>query len=194
MPPLATPCADRQPTGDDVPKPGAAAPRDHRKDTDMVQQTLKSPMDLLHFQLRTAMTMENDSLAALGELQKAARTAEIKQLFRHHAGETKEQIANLQQVFRLLELKESTAPSPSTKGISKQAASLIERSAPKLRDQVALSSALGNEHYEISAYQSLIVPTSTLGLPDAVSLLQANLDQEVHTSEELQKTLQKILA
>ena len=160
----------------------------------MVQQTLKSPMDLLHFQLRTAMTMENDSLAALGELQKAARTAEIKQLFRHHAGETKEQIANLQQVFRLLELKESTAPSPSTRGISKQAASLIERSAPKLRDQVALSSALGNEHYEISAYQALIVPTSTLGLPDVVSLLQANLDQEVHTSEELQKTLQKLLA
>lgn len=160
----------------------------------MVQQTLKSPTDLLHFQLRTAMTMENDSLAALGELQKAAKNAEIKKLFRHHAGETKEQIANLQQVFRLLELKESTAPSPSTKGISKQAASLIERSAPKLRDQVAVSCALGNEHYEISAYQSLIVPTSSMGLSEVVNLLQANLEQEVHTSEELQTTLQKILA
>jgi len=160
----------------------------------MVQQTLKSPTDLLHFQLRTALTMENDSLAALGELTKAARSADIKKLFRHHADETKEQISNLQQVFRLLELKESTAPSPSTKGISRQAASLLERSAPKLRDQVALSSALGNEHYEISAYQALIVPTSAMGLPDVVALLQANLDQEVHTSEELQTTLQKIVA
>ena len=83
---------------------------------------------------------------------------------------------------------------PPARGSFKQAASLIERSVPKLRDQVALSSALGNEHYEISAYQALIVPTSTLGLPDAVSLLQANLDQEVHTSEELQTTLQQILA
>ena len=160
----------------------------------MVQQTLKSPTDLLHFQLRTALTMENDSLAALGELTKAARSADIKKLFRHHADETKEQISNLQQVFRLLELKESTAPSPSTKGISRQAASLLERSTPKLRDQVALSSALGNEHYEISAYQALIVPTSAMGLPDVVALLQANLDQEVHTSEELQTTLQKIVA
>ena len=160
----------------------------------MVQQTLKSPTDLLHFQLRTALTMENDSLAALGDLAKAARSAEIKKFFRHHADETKEQIANLKQVFRLLELKESTAPSPSTKGISRQAASLLERSAPKLRDQVALSSALGNEHYEISAYQALIVPTSAMGLPDVVALLQANLDQEVHTSEELQTTLQKIVA
>src|SRR5688572_723844 len=116
------------------PAPGPRREWVDRNDTDMVQQTLKTPDDLLHFQLRTAMTMENDSLAALGELQKAAKTAEIKQLFRHHADETKEQIANLQQVFRLLELKESTAPSPSTKGISKQAASLIERSGPKLRD------------------------------------------------------------
>lgn len=160
----------------------------------MVQQTLESQTDLLHFQLRTALTMENDSLAALGELAKAAKSAEIKQLFRHHADETKEQLANLHQVFQLLELKESTAPSPSTKGISKQAASLLERSAPKLRDQVALSSALGNEHYEISAYQGLIVPASTMGLSEVVALLQANLDQEVHTSEELKTTLEKILA
>ncbi|KQM83575.1 ferritin-like domain-containing protein [Agromyces sp. Leaf222] len=160
----------------------------------MVQQTLESPTELLHFQLRTALTMENDSLEALGELAKAAKSAEIKKLFRHHADETKEQLANLKQVFALLEFKESTAPSPSTKGISKQAVSLLERSAPKLRDQVALSSALGNEHYEISAYQGLILPATSLGLTDAVALLQANLDQEVHTSEELKATLEKILA
>ena len=100
----------------------------------------------------------------------------------------------MQQVFQLLELKESTAPSPSTKGISRHAASLLERSAPKLRDQVALSSALGNEHYEISAYQALIAPTAAMGLSEVVALLRANLDQEVHTSEELQTTLEKILA
>jgi ferritin-like metal-binding protein YciE len=159
----------------------------------LVQQTLNTPTELLHFQLRTAMTMENDSLAALGELEKAAKSAEIKKLFRHHADETKEQIANLEQVFTLLEFKKSTAPSPSTKGISKQAASLIERSATKLRDQVAVSAALGNEHYEISAYQGLILPTQAMGMPDAVALLQANLEQEQHTSEELQQTLQKIV-
>lgn len=160
----------------------------------MVQQTLESQTDLLHFQLRMALTMENDSLAALDELAKAAKSGDVKKLFLHHAEETKEQLANLQQVFQLLEFKESTAPSPSTKGISKQAASLLERSAPKLRDQVALSSALGNEHYEISAYHGLIVPASTMGLSDVVALLQANLDQEVHTSEELKTTLEKILA
>ena len=75
----------------------------------MVQQTLTTPEELLRFQLRTAMTMENDSLAALGELAKAARSAEIKKLFRHHADETKDQIANLREVFRL---SSSRSPPP----------------------------------------------------------------------------------
>ena len=154
--------------------------------------TLQTPQELLHYQLRTAVTMENDSLAALGELAKGAKSSEIKKMFRHHADETKDQIENLSKVFALLELKETTAPSPSTKGISKQAGSLIEKSAPKLRDQVVLSSALGNEHYEISAYQSLIIATSALGVPDVVALLQDNLDQETHTSEELMTKLREI--
>jgi ferritin-like metal-binding protein YciE len=138
------------------------------------------------------MTMESDSLAALDELTRAARSADIKKMFRHHSDETKEQVENLRKVFGLLELRESTAPSPSTKGISRQAGSLIKRSAPRLRDQVVLSSALGNEHYEIAAYRSLIVGATGLGLVDAVALLQANLDQETHTSEELELTLRKL--
>ena len=158
----------------------------------MVQQTLDTPDELIRFQLRTAVTMENDSLAALKELAAAALSAEIKKLFRHHAEETQEQLENLGKVFELLDLRQSTAPSPSTKGISKQAASLLERSAPKLRDHVAVASALGNEHYEIAAYNGLIIPLTAMGASEAVALLQANLDQETHTSEELRTTLQTL--
>lgn len=159
----------------------------------MATATLDTPMELMHLQLRTALTMEADSLAALGELAKAAKSKEVKDMFRHHADETKEQIENLHTIFRLLELKDSTAPSPSTKGISKQAESLIDKSATSLRDQVVLSCALGNEHYEISAYQGLIIPASAMGAGEVVTLLQANLDQEVHTSEELQSMLLKVV-
>lgn len=159
----------------------------------MPQTILESPRDLLRFQLRTALTMEDDSLAALKELASAARSADVKKLFRHHQDETKEQIQNLRRVFALLELPVSTAPSPSTKGISKQAQSLLNRSSASLRDQAALSSALGNEHYEISAYQSLVTAVTPLH-PEAAQLLQDNLDQETHTSEELLTRLQEMVA
>ncbi|WP_345752478.1 YciE/YciF ferroxidase family protein [Microbacterium rhizophilus] len=159
----------------------------------MSQNHLETPEDLLRFQLRTAMTMEEDSLAALGELAEAAVTADIKKLFRHHADETREQIANLQKVFRLLEVPESTAPSPSTKGISKQAESLIQRSEKALRDQITLSCALGNEHYEMAAYEGLIIPVTAMGATDVLKLLQDNKDQEVHTSEELSTRLKELV-
>jgi len=160
----------------------------------MAQLTLDSPVSLLHYQLRSAITMENDSLAALGELAKAAKSKEVKDMFRHHSEETREQIENLHEVFTLFDLKPTAAPSPSTKGISKQAESLLEKSATKIRDQVTLTCALGNEHYEMSAYQGLIIPATALGAVEAVSLLKANLDQEVHTSEELQSMLEKLVA
>lgn len=151
----------------------------------MSQNTLETPADLIRFQLRRARTMEDDSLEALGDLADAATSSDVKKLFRHHADETKEQIANLTRVFALLDLPESTAPSPATKGISKHAHALIDRAAKPLRDVVTLSSALGNEHFEISAYESLIIAVGAAGHDEALSLLQENLDQETHTSEEL---------
>jgi len=160
----------------------------------MATTLLETPTELLHVQLKTAMTMEDDSLAALAALEKAARSAKIKKMFRHHADETKEQIENLKRVFTLLELKEATSPSPSTKGISKQAESLLKKSADVLHDRVALAAALGNEHYEISAYQSLIIPVTAMGASDVLTLLNANLDQETHTSEELKAELERISA
>jgi ferritin-like metal-binding protein YciE len=160
----------------------------------MAQLTVSTPEELMHYQLRTALTMEADSLAALGELAKAAKSKDVKDMFRHHADETREQIDNLHKVFSLLELKDTTAPSPSTKGISKQAESLIGKSSAKLLDRVTLSCALGNEHYEISAYHGLIIPATAMGATEAVTLLRANLDQEVHTSKELQSMLQKVVS
>lgn len=164
-----------------------------KEESNVSQLELETPEDLLRMQLRTARTMEDDSLAALGELAEAAVSADIKKLFRHHADETKQQIENLREVFRLLEIPESTAASPSTKGISKQAESLISRSAPALRDQVTLSAALGNEHYEMAAYEGLITPLRAMGAADALKLLEENCEQEIHTSEELSNRLKELV-
>ena len=157
----------------------------------MATATLTTADDLMLMQLRTALTMEADSLAALADLERAAKSADVKKMFKHHAGETKEQIENLHKIFEMLGMKATPAPSPSTKGISKQAGSLITKSAPKLRDQVTLSCALGNEHYEIAAYQNMIIPALAMGGDDIAALLQANLDQEIHTSEELKAELER---
>lgn len=158
----------------------------------MATRNVSTADDLLYLQLQTALTMEDDSLAALGVLEKAATSAKVKKMFSHHADETREQIDNLHKVFELLDLKPTTAPSPSTKGISKQAESLLMKTDQKLHDQVVLTAALGNEHYEMAAYMGLIVPVNAMGMSDAVKLLQSNLEQEEHTGEELKAELERI--
>ena len=160
----------------------------------MVQQTLDTPEELLHFALRSTLTMEQHSLEALADLKSAARDKKVKKLFDHHADETKEQIENLNKVFQMLEMNSTTAPSPATTGIKNQAASLLERTDKSLHDQVALMSAMGNEHFEIASYSGLILSAQSLQLPDVAELLRANLDQEVHTSEELESCLEEMLA
>ncbi|MFD5598573.1 ferritin-like domain-containing protein [Leucobacter sp. NPDC058333] len=160
----------------------------------MAQQQISTPEDLIHYQVRSALTMEQHSLEALDELHAAAKDAKIKKLFSHHADETREQIANLTQVFKELGFDESSAPSPATTGIKNQAAALLEKAEPKLHNQIALMSALGNEHFEIAAYSGLILQATTLGASGAAKLLQENLDQEQHTSEELLSALQEYLA
>lgn len=159
----------------------------------MVQQTLETPEELLLYSLKSTLTMENHSLEALADLQEAAKDAKVKKLFRHHADETKEQIENLNKVFQMLDVDATTAPSPATTGIKKQAASLLERTDERLHDQVALMSAMGNEHFEIAAYSGLILSAESLQFQDAAKLLRTNLDQEVHTSEELQNYLEEML-
>lgn len=158
----------------------------------MTQQKLESPEELLHYQIRSALMMEQHSLEALEELEAAARDSKVKKLFSHHSDETREQIANLEKVFTLLEYDQSTAPSPATTGIKTQAAALLDKADPKLHNQVAVMSALGNEHFEISAYTGMVLLPKSLKATDAAKLLQENLDQERHTSEELLSLLKEL--
>lgn len=59
-------------------------------------------------------------------------------------------------------------------------------------DNVALSAALGTEHYEISAYQTLITSAEAMGATEAQSLLEQNLQQEQHTSDELVSAVRRV--
>jgi len=143
------------------------------------------PRELFEYQLGAALTMEHDSLTMLRELQIAAQSDEVKRLFSHHEGETERQIENLERVFALLGRKPDRSPSATTKGLMKEGASMLAKTSEPLRDNVALAAALGTEHYEISAYESLVLAADAMGEAEVRSLLQENLEQEKHTSKEL---------
>jgi ferritin-like metal-binding protein YciE len=161
--------------------------------TDMFEH-FEDPKELFEYRLGSALTMEHDSLDMLHELESAAQSDEIKHLFAHHAQETEHQIANLEKCFFTLGVDSNDSPSPTTKGLAKEGTSLIRKTDPALVDGVVLSAALGTEHYEISAYETLVTSAEAMGASEVVALLKENLQQEQHTSEELNVAAKKVAA
>jgi ferritin-like metal-binding protein YciE len=150
--------------------------------------------ELFEYRLGSALTMEHDSLDILHDLESSAQSDEIKHLFAHHAQETEHQIANLEKCFSTLGMESNDSPSPTTKGLAKEGTSLIRKTDPALVDGVVLSAALGTEYYEISAYQTLVTSAEAMGASEVVALLRENLQQEQHTSEELNAAAKKVAA
>lgn len=148
--------------------------------------------DLFTYRLGMALSMERDSLDMLGKLRDASSKEEIRHLFEHHAQETRGQIEKLEQVFTILGIEDDKEPSPTTKGLAKEGESLLRKSDDALHDNVAVSAGLGTEHFEISAYQTLIATADALGAKKVVALLQQNLDQEVHASHDLKKAAEEL--
>ena len=65
-------------------------------------ERLNSPEELFHYKLGAALKMENTVLEMLGNLEEAAQRDKLKQQFRHHADETREQIGNIEKAFAAL--------------------------------------------------------------------------------------------
>ncbi|QAY61389.1 DUF892 family protein [Microbacterium protaetiae] len=145
----------------------------------------ETPEELFAYRLGSALTMENDSLQMLADLEKAALSEDVREMFRHHASQTRDQIDNLHEIFRVLGLTMTEARSPTTKKLVKEGNALLRKADEKLRDDIAVAAALRAEHHEISAYQSLVASARRLHPAQVVHLLSANLEQEQHTSEEL---------
>ena len=61
-----------------------------------------TPNELFTFRLGTLLSAEHDSLSMLEDLERVVDGDDLKQLFHHHADETRQQIANVEECFPLL--------------------------------------------------------------------------------------------
>jgi ferritin-like metal-binding protein YciE len=152
-------------------------------------ERIDSPQELVEFKLGSALHMEHDVLDALGKLEEKAQSPQLKQLFAHHADETRTQISNLEQSFSALGVEPNEKPCPTMEAHEKEGRTNLAIASDNLVDAVALSSAAETEHYEIAVYESLIRQAEALGKQDIVGRLQENLQQEQHTLEEVTRAM-----
>ena len=131
---------------------------------------------------------EKKILSALPKMAKAAQSAELKAAFGKHEGETEQQVARLEQVFKSIDETPKAKTCDAIMGILDEGKEIMDeyKGMPAL-DAGLHAAAQAVEHYEISRYGTLKCWASELGYDAAVKLLDATLNEEKKTDLALTK-------
>jgi ferritin-like metal-binding protein YciE len=159
---------------------------DRRAAMGFFSKDIKSIDDLFVHTLRDIYYAENQILKALPEMIQKANDPQLRQGFQAHLGETKNQVARLEQVFRQHGQQPSGVNCPAIDGIIEEANDVAGEIDDKtVLDAALIAAAQAVEHYEITRYGSLIAWAKQLGREDCASLLQQNLDEEKAADKKL---------
>jgi len=148
----------------------------------------KTLEDLFHDTLQDIYYAERKILKALPKMARAAQSPELKAGFEKHREETEGQVERLEQIFELMGKRAKGKTCDAIEGILAEGEEIIEefKGTPAL-DAGLISSAQAVEHYEMARYGSLKTWAQTLGLKQAVGLLDQTLQQETNTDKTLTK-------
>jgi ferritin-like metal-binding protein YciE len=122
---------------------------------------------------------------ALPKMQKAATSEELQQAIEDHLNQTKEHVNRLEQVFDQLGEKAQAKKCDGMEGLTKEGDSVVEETddGTSTRDVGIIVSAQKVEHYEISAYGSLITLAKTMGQDEIAEILSQTLEEEKETDQ-----------
>lgn len=154
---------------------------------------LKTPRDLFVHELGDMMSAEHIILGMLPELAKEVNHSEAKKAFQDHEKETRDQIKNLEKVFKQLGEEPEETTCHATEGLKKEHESLKEEDpSPEVLEIGNVVGAAKTEHYEIASYTALVQMAKDLGETDAAKLLQENLDQEQAMSKRVESIAKEL--
>lgn len=159
---------------------------------------LNTPRDLFLHELSDTYSAEQIILKMLPTLAEEAGDKTLSTALKEHEKETRQQIKNLDEVFKLLGEKPEQMTCFGAEGLKKEHDSFVKEKPSEEVLTLFIAGAAGKtEQYEIESYTGLIDMAKLLGEKDVAKLLQENLKQEEAMSkkaEQLEKQLgQKLI-
>ncbi|SFC04122.1 ferritin-like domain-containing protein [Tropicimonas isoalkanivorans] len=138
-----------------------------------------------HF-LRDIYYAEKQVLKTLPKMARKASSPELREAFEHHHEETQGQIERLEKVFESLDLKPRGVTCEAIEGILEEGKEIMEEAEDdQTRDAGMIAAAQAVEHYELTRYGTLIAWARSLGMDEAVTLLEKTLDEEYEADRKL---------
>jgi len=146
-------------------------------------------------ELQNVYYAETKAVDALGNQAEAATTDAVKQAFRHHQEETRNQVSRLEQIFQILGLEAKEGFCAAIDGLADDAQAMISatESGSLTRDAGLIVAAQKVEHHEIAIYGSLVTFAKVLGYAQSASLLQQTLDEEGNTDHKLTRLAESFI-
>lgn len=158
-------------------------------------EKITDTMRALEMKLQALYDIEHEIEKALPKMEKAASDEVLKEGFRVHLDETKEQSKRLEKAFRILGFDVKKTKCEGIRGIVADASAVmkVDASAP-IKDAMLAASARYVEHYEMAGYLSAIAEATYLGADEVVDLLRETLREEEATDAKLDTAMSDCLA
>ncbi len=172
----------------------AAAQRRNVCEEVSVGQEINTPQELFIHQLSDIMSGEQIIAQMLADGQNLVDNPEIKQGLQKHEEETRQQIENLQAVFKQLGEQPQDLECHAAKGLQAELQEIgQEAKGPEVVNAGVLGGAAKTEHYEIAAYTGLVKKAKAMGQKEVADLLQQNLTQEQNMLKQVEQIEDKLL-
>jgi ferritin-like metal-binding protein YciE len=149
--------------------------------------------DLFVKELQDLYSAEQQLVAALPKMAKAARSTGLRDAFQSHLAETRGHVQRLEQVFKALKLRPESKTCKAMKGlISEGSEWMSEHATPGVMDAGLIAAAQRVEHYEIAGYGCVRTYAKLLGESAVAKLLQQTLDEEGAADKKLTQLAKRI--
>lgn len=149
------------------------------------KRTLK---DLLEDEIKDLYSAEKQLTKAIPKMAKGSHDNTLSTAFTNHLKETEEQVARLEEVANLLDMKPSGKKCAGMEGVIKEGAEALEEEGNEtVLDLGIIGAGSRVEHYEMAGYLTAISLAERIGAREVVSLLQKSLAEERAAEQTLRK-------
>lgn len=136
-------------------------------------------MKLFENELKDIYWAEKALTKALPKMIKKATSDELIEALESHLEETENQVKKVERVFESIDKKPVAKKCEAMNGLIKEAEEIMKESQEgAMRDAGIITASQKVEHYEIASYGTLRTFAQTLGLDEAVTLLEEILEEE----------------
>jgi ferritin-like metal-binding protein YciE len=142
--------------------------------------------DLLEDEIKDLYSAEKQLTKAIPKMARGANDAGLQTAFRDHLKETEGQVARLEEVARLLEIKPGGKKCMGMEGVIQEGAEALQEEGDEtILDLGIIGAGSRVEHYEMAGYLTAISLAGRMQAAEVVALLKQSLAEEQAAEKKL---------